>query len=103
MKSSELMARAEHALRTGQTENLFPVIARRALELIAEEKAANRREWVKVDPSKALPFAVEGMVDSFRGLRDAVLAGLESFAAAGRALDFSQSDFALVGPRGVTR
>lgn len=65
MKSSELMARAENALRTGQTDNLFPVLARRALELIEEEKQANRREWVQLDPMKGVDFAVESLNAAF--------------------------------------
>lgn len=44
MNSSDLLKRAEHALLTGQTENLFPVLARRALEVIAEENQAARRD-----------------------------------------------------------
>ena len=72
MTAADLMARAENALRTGQTENLFPVLARRALELIEEEKQANRREWVKLDPMKGIDFAFDGVVHAFAGAAEAL-------------------------------
>lgn len=42
MNAAELMKRSEHALRTGQTVNLFPVLARRTLQQIEAERTAAR-------------------------------------------------------------
>ena len=97
MSVAELMARAENALRTGQTENLFPVLACRALELIEEEKQANRAEWVKLVPSKRIDFAMEGMVAALSGMGEAIVHFGE---VAGKTME-RQSDYALVsgGPR----
>lgn len=104
MKSSELMARAEHALRTGQTEHLFPVLARRALEVIEEERQANRREWAALVPSKRFEFAIDVLSGAFSSIGRAAEAAAASFLKlAYGAQDQRQPDFALVGPRGVTR
>lgn len=94
MRASELMARAENALRTGQTENLFPVIARRCLELIEEEKQANRREWVALVPSKQLDFTIEAVGSAFRQVGEAVTTVVNIFADAFSGL-FEHDDFAL--------
>lgn len=53
MDSRHLMERAENALRTGQTENLFPLYYRRTVEQIAAEKAENRRRWAATGPAGA--------------------------------------------------
>lgn len=50
MNSAEMMKRCENALRTGQTENLFPVLARRTSQLIREEVHQNRSEWAGLHP-----------------------------------------------------
>lgn len=50
MNSAEMMKRCENAVRTGQTEHLFPVLARRTLELIREDKRRNRSEWAGLHP-----------------------------------------------------
>lgn len=44
MKAADLMKRSENALRTGQTVNLFPVLARRTLQQIDAERKAARIE-----------------------------------------------------------
>ena len=101
------MARAENALRTGQTENLFPVLARRALELIEEEKQANRREWVKLDPMKGIDFAVESMNAAFAVVADAAQRTADIFLDAFSGLFdrdmFDQDEYALVNDSVGTR
>lgn len=42
MNAADLMKRSEHALRTGQTVNLFPVLAARTLQQIKAERDAAR-------------------------------------------------------------
>lgn len=44
MNAAELMKRSENALRTGQTVNLFPVLARRTLQQIETERTEARLE-----------------------------------------------------------
>lgn len=72
MDARHFIERAENALRTGQTENLFPVIARRALEKIAEEKTANRAEWEKISPEAAAHVRALRMIDAWQDLTAAV-------------------------------
>lgn len=101
-----LIERAEHALRTGQTENLFPVLARRSLEKIAEEKEANRREWEQLGPEAARTVHFLRMADAFRTAREAVEAVWENIRASiipavealNRVFDTTQGDFAFAAP-----
>ena len=107
MKSAELMARAENALRTGQTENLFPVLARRALEVIEEEKQANRREWVKLVPMKGVDFAMESLNAAFAVVAEAAQRTADIFLDAFRGLFgrdmFDQDEYVLVDDSAATR
>lgn len=107
MSAAELMARAENALRTGQTENLFPVLARRALELIEEEKQANRREWVHLDPLKGVDFAMESLNAAFAVVAEAAQRTADIFLDAfsgvfGREM-FDQDEYVLVDDSMGTR
>lgn len=82
MDASHLMERAENALRTGQTENLFPLYARRTLEKIAEEKAANRREWEQLGPEAAATVQALRVREAFQAVSVIVTAAWESLIAA---------------------
>lgn len=65
METAELMRRAENALRTGQTENLFPVLARTALQAISEDRARVRREFAALSPSYAVRAMLEDLGRGF--------------------------------------
>lgn len=107
MDASHFMERAENALRTGQTENLFPVYARRTLEKIAEEKEANRAEWEQLGPEAARTVQVLRLTDTFREIREAVEEVWETIrASVAPAIEsitaifdtINQGDFALANP-----
>lgn len=106
MDAKHLMERAENALRTGQTENLFPVIAARALEKIAEEKKTNRREWEQLGPEAAQTVYFLRAADTFRTTREAVEAMwgtitasvIPAVEAITRVFETFPGDFALAAP-----
>lgn len=66
-----MMKRCENALRTGQTENLFPVLARRTSEIIAEEVRQNRREWANQNLGRV---SLDDVVKVFRAFGRAATA-----------------------------
>lgn len=107
MDAKHLMERAENALRTGQTENLFPVIAARALKKIAEEKETNRREWEQLNQRSADHVAALRMTEAFRTVREAfqqawdtiqstLAPAVENIIAVFETIN--QGDFALAAP-----
>lgn len=79
--SAEMMKRCENALRTGQTENLFPVLARRTSEIIAEEVRQNRREWVNMGLGRRFKFAMMDLAVAFKPFTDALNAAATAMAS----------------------
>lgn len=91
MDSATLMARCEHALRTGQTQNLFPVLANRALQEIhrdrlraeAELAAKLQAHWFRTHPD-VLDRVIHAYAEACKPVADAIRSIWDSLAEAMR-------------------
>lgn len=95
MTAAQLIARAEHALRTDQP-NLAALYMRRAAEHLAAERAAIKQDFrkvfIKLGPFSPLALFAQDLAEVVNRVGDAMREAFRSVA------EHSQADFTLAGP-----